>query len=143
MRNLACASRRAHDRAQEYVNADSSISKTVAVGGKLRAIVVGNALQECDIQATDEHSLARQCDTGRGLAFGNQNKIRSEIRPNIIMCFVLRPTFVLVQHGTCSRSAPELFYFMPFGPPVPRTVFASDFRSWADVAVRSGTCLVA
>jgi hypothetical protein len=57
---------------------------------------------------------SRQCDTGRGLAFGDQNKIRSEIRPNIIMGFVSRPTFVLVQHGTCSRSAPELVLFYAF-----------------------------
>src|SRR6516225_2599084 len=117
MRNLACASRRAHGRAQEYVNPNGSISQTVAMGGKLRAVVIRDGLQESDIEATDEHPLACQRDTRRRFAFGDQYKIRAMVRRSVraIVRLVLRRqclAFVLDRHRTLlpfRRQLPSYF----------------------------------
>ena len=58
MRDLACANGRAHDRPQEDVDADGSVGQAVAVGRKLRAVVVGNGSQQAQVQAADEKPLA-------------------------------------------------------------------------------------
>ena len=58
VRDLTCANGRAHDRAQEDVDAYGSVVQAVTVGRKLGAVVVRYGPHQAQVEATDEKPLA-------------------------------------------------------------------------------------
>ena len=77
VRDLACLNGRAHDRAQEDVDADGSVGQAVTVGSKLGAVVVGDGSHQAQVEATDEKPLTRWFDAGRRSALCNQDEIQT------------------------------------------------------------------
>ena len=81
VRDRAGGNGRAHERAQEHIDADGAEAGAVAMGGKRRSVIVADAADEAEIEAAHQHALARQRDARRRADIVDQHELGAEVAP--------------------------------------------------------------
>jgi hypothetical protein len=82
VRDLTCMNGRAHDRAQEDVDANGSVGQAVTVGRELCAIVVGYARMAWCLNAD---TLLTRAARLSALGHGQQRKRRRQVRMGLAL----------------------------------------------------------